>query len=466
MAAVLATFVAITLKGKSHMDSQASLLRRLNDKSLSTDEQALLRCQLAKHFEDMGEQEAARRAMGDLWQRIGERPRIEGLKQRTAAEVLLCAGVLTGWIGSSQQIAEAQETARNLITESRTIFQSIKHGKKVAEAQSELARCYFKEGRYDEARVILKDTLARLQTDSELKALVILRRAIVEWGAAHYHEALRILAEDAPLFEKVSKHVIKGSYHNQLAMIYRTLAEAGQREYLDRAFIEYTAASFHFEEAKHKRYLANVENNLGLLYFTANRFTEAHKHLDYARLLMGSLKDKVGAARVDETRARVFLAEGRNTEAEKVAQLAVYTLEQNQHHSLTEALITHGRALARLRRHEQARLILYRAIELSEQSGALNRAGEAALVIVRELGGQFEEVQTLSEKLPLLKELQRYEHDLIKQALISAGGSVTQAGRLLGISHQHIAYLIKKRHKDLLALRTPAISRLKSVIKK
>ncbi|HEX8138692.1 MAG TPA: tetratricopeptide repeat protein [Pyrinomonadaceae bacterium] len=447
------------------MDSQASVLRQLNNKNLSPDERALLRCQLAKHFEDTGEQEAARLAMDDLWQRIGERPHVEGLKQRTAAEVLLRAGVLTGWIGSSQQITDAQETARNLITESRTIFQSIKHGKKVAEAEAELARCYFKEGRYDEARVILKDVLARLQTDSELKAIVILRRAVVEWGAANYSEALRILTEDAPLFEKVSKHVIKGSYHNQLAMIFQTLAEAGQRHYLDNAFIEYTAASFHFEEAKHKRYLANVENNLGLLYFTANRYKEAHRHLDYARLLMRSLKDRVGTARVDETRARVFLAEKRYTEAEKAAQLAVYTLERNQHHSLAEALITHGKALARLGRADQARLTLYHAIEISEQAGAKNRAGEAALVIVRELGGQFKEVQTLSEKLPLIKELKRYEHRLIKQALISGGGSITRAARLLRTSHQHLSYLLEKRHKDLLALRTPAKRRLKSTIK-
>ncbi|HYX72564.1 MAG TPA: hypothetical protein VE732_07320, partial [Nitrososphaera sp.] len=233
-----------------------------------------------------------------------------------------------------------------------------------------------------------------------------------------------------------------------------------------QAFIEYTAASYHFEEAKHKLYLANVENNLGLLYFTANRYEEAHRHLDYARLLMGSLKDRVGAARVDETRARVFLAQERNEEAEKAAQAAVRVLEQNQHHALAASLITHGKALARLGRAEQARLTLYRAIDISEQSGALNRAGEAALVIVRELGGHLEEVQALSEKLPLLKELERYEHSLIKQALISGGGSVTRAARLLRTSHQHLAYLIKTRHKDLLALRTPVVRRHKSIIKR
>jgi tetratricopeptide (TPR) repeat protein len=437
------------------MDLQASLLRQLENKSLSPDQQAELRCQIAREYEDIGKHEAARQAMAELWQRIGEHPVIEGLEPRTAAEVLLRAGVLTSWFAGSRHIEGAQETARNLMTESLTIFQSFRHGKKVAEAQTELAWSYFKDGRYDEARVMLKDALARLETDSELKALAVLRGAIIEWGASRYHDSLRILRESALLFEKINKSVIKGSYHNQLAIIFQTFTEAGQGDYLDRAFIEYEAASFHFEEAGHKPYLANVENNRGYLYFTANRFKEAHRHLDYARRLMVSLKDRVGTARVDETRARVLLAQKCNAEAEEAAKSAVNILEQSEHHSLVEALITRGTALARLGKYDHARFTLQRAIELSEEAGAMNRAGEAALVIIKELGGRFDEVQSLSAKLPLVKEIRRYEHDLIKQALINSDGIVTSAARLLKTSHQHLIYIIENRHKDLIKLRTP-----------
>jgi tetratricopeptide (TPR) repeat protein len=443
------------------MASVSSLLRQLSNKNLSPDKRAELRCRLAKRREDAGRYESARQALGELWQRIGEQPNIEGLQPSIAGEVLLRAGVLTGWIGSCNQIPEAQETAKNLISQALNIFESLTYGKKILEAQTELALCYWRESRYSEARFILKNVLARLKQDSELKAKAILRSAIVEYSAACYQDALKILRDAAPLFEKINNYTLKGSYHNQLAMIFQTLAEAGQREYLDRAFIEYTAASFHFEEANHKRYLANVENNLGLLYFTANSYKEAHRHLDYACLLMGSLKNKEGAAQVDETRARVFLAERRNAEAEKAARSAVRVLEQNQHYALAEALITYGRAQARLGRTEHARFTLYRALEISEQSGAHIRAGEAALCIIRELGGRLEEVQALSEKLPLVKELKRYEHDLVKQALISGGGSVTQAARLLRTSHQHLAYLIEHRHKGLLPLRTLAKHRQK-----
>ena len=59
-------------------------------------------------------------------------------------------------------------------------------------------------------------------------------------------------------------------------------------------------------------------------------------------------------------------------------------------------------------------------------------------------------------------ELQRYEHDLIKDALVRANGSVTQAARLLGTSHQRIAQALEKKHRDLLPLHAPVIRRPKT----
>src|SRR5258708_6352693 len=47
-------------------------------------------------------------------------------------------------------------------------------------------------------------------------------------------------------------------------------------DYLDRALIEYSAASFHFDQAGNERYLARVENNLGYLFFTIGRYEDAH----------------------------------------------------------------------------------------------------------------------------------------------------------------------------------------------
>ena len=102
---------------------------------------------------------------------------------------------------------------------------------------------------------------------------------------------------------------------------------------------------------------------------------------------MTRLKDNVHLAQVDETRARILLAEGRNVEAEKTARSAVLRLEDGDEFSLlAEALTTHGIALARLEHRDQARATLDRAVNIAEQVGDFEKAGVAALTIIEQLG--------------------------------------------------------------------------------
>ena len=67
-----------------------------------------------------GQQRLPRRSGRDAsaWERIGERPDLKGLHAEVRAEVLLTVGILTSWIGSKEGIENAQETAKNLISES------------------------------------------------------------------------------------------------------------------------------------------------------------------------------------------------------------------------------------------------------------------------------------------------------------------------------------------------------------
>ena len=379
----------------------------MENTTLSSNERARLRCQLVKELEEAGNYEAARGAMGELWQRVGERPKLDDLDLHTRAEVLLRAGVLSGWIGSAQQIEGAQERAKDLISESLAIFESLGETKKVAEAQTDLAYCYWREGAFDEARVTLADVLAGIaETNREQGAVALLRSTLVEISTGRYNGALGILTEATPLFEASANHTLKGKFHNQLALVLRNLGTAEHREdYSDRALVEYAAASFHFEQAGHLRYRARVENNLGFLFYTAGKFKQAHDHLDRARRLFKGLKDSGSVAQVNESRARVFLAEKRHDEAAAAARAAVRTLEQGDESALlAEALISHATALARTGRHDQARLALQRATAVAEQAGDKEGAGRAQLTIIEELRDSlsFDQMRTVYESADVL----------------------------------------------------------------
>lgn len=434
-----------------------SLLRELENLSLSVNSRAELYCEAAKALEYKGEYEKARKLLADYWTRIGERPNTAGLEPSTAAEVLLRAGVLTGFIGSKNEVAEAQETAKDLITESLTIFQSINYPKKIAESQTELALCYWRIGELSDARDLLNEALSRLVTHGEVKAKTVVRLAIVECVAANYRKALRILTENVLLFQKINNETLKGSYHQILGTVLRHLWEAKTKgDYLDRALIEYAAASYHYEQAEHRCYFANIENQLGVIYFTINRCEEAHQHLDRARRIHASLKDAGSVAQVDETRACVFLKQGRLIEAEKAARAAVIQQEKTGRHLLlAEALTTHGRALARLKRYSEALLAFRRAFDLSEYTG--NLMADAAVAAFQELGEHLAILEggNIVTGRRLTETIQSLEYDAIKLALENAKGSVTHAARTLGISFQALTYMLETRHTDLLKYRTP-----------
>lgn len=495
-------------KGHSHMYLTKALADEIDNPDLSLNDRAHLRCRLAKQLEQAGDFVGAQEAMTELWQGVGARPMVEGLDDETSAQVLLRVGTLTGWIGSNSQIEGSQEIAKDLISESLRTFEWLGLKSKIGESRSELAMCYWREGAFDEARVTLEEALGEIaESDVEARAVTILRRAIVERASMRLRDALSIFNEAIPLFARIDDHLLTGHFHHGFANVLSQLGTDERRQdYTDRALIEYAAASFHFEEAGHVRVQACVENNLGFLFSTLKRYEEAHEHLDRAQMLMTRLKDNVHLAQVDETRARVLLAQGRIVEAEKTSRSAVSRLEKGDELGLlTQALTTHGIALARLSHSAPAQVALERAISVAEQVGNFENAGLAALSLLEQLGTRLsneeawatiDHVGTLLEKtqdavtLRRLVEafrslfpthavpappkwdnfsfkdaVHRYEAHLLKSALNETNGKVTRAARLLGFRHhQSLITLIASRHKELLGARAPVRPRRKNLL--
>jgi hypothetical protein len=197
-----------------------------------------------------------------------------------------------------------------------------------------------------------------------------------------------------------------------------------------------------------------------------------------------------------------LIAEKEFKQTEAIAKSAVRVLEKSGHQCLlTDALITHGIALARLKQTERAQFTFQKAIEVAHQVGALNKAGLAALTLIEELEDLAPDVlyaaydrasewltksqsqdllvrlnaaarrvfatlrgelkaETAAETIlnkpcSLPSEVLKFEASLIRQALAQANASVTRAAALLGMSYQGLAYVIGSRHKDLLKERSP-----------
>lgn len=470
---------------------------------------AIDRCQKALELRDSGDFDGAQEVMRPLWKGLGQRPDLSDLHPSVIPEILLCVGILTGWIGSRNEIKEADGWARDLITESITLYESAGDLKKVAEARTELAYCYWREGSFDNARIMFTEALKKLTTEGKTRANALLGLAITERSSSRYAEALKILTDNAPLFKKLTHHTMKGYYHNTLGILLRTqVTPENKTEQLRQVVSEYTQADHQFKLARNTIFRAMVKINIGNVLLQLSRFREAHEYLDHARRLAVGLRDKVRTAQVDQMRAEVMIAQGRFKEAERVACLAGRSFERaGRQCLLVDALIHRGIALARLGKTEPAQYNLQRAIEVAEQVGAPSLAGIAAVTLIEELDDQLSP-QTLAlaceranewladsqspdllrrlsaaavkvlakvqaglmpkaaeglanKSLDFDQELLRYEGELIKRALNQVDGSLTRAAANLKMSYQKLGYILDTRHKDLLKERTPIRRRIK-----
>jgi len=484
-------------------------LRQLDNPSLTEEERTLLRCRMAAEFIHAGQYEAACEALGELWRGVGERPKVEAMSPTAAAEILLQCGKLTGLLGGVRNVSGIQEKAKDLLTEAAREFQSQGNYQKASEAQCELGARYWRLGAHDDARLIMREALNLLtDADVELKAKIHIKRTLVEISENRYQEALNILQEAEPVFESAND-ALKGKWHGQRAIIYLKLAETGHRaDYADSAIIEFTAAIYHYELAKHERHCAGNLNNLAMLLYKLGRYKEAHEQLDRAGFIYTKLKDPGTLAQVDETRARVLLAEGKYREADRMLAGAIQTFERGGESALlADALTLQGVVWARRGAYDESASVLRRAADMAERLGAQSTAGRALLTFVEEHGerraippeevheaylradrllegtqdaedvgrlracsqvvmGRLAGVPIHDKNFSFYGAIHELEAKLIEQALEESGGSVVRAARLLGLKHQTFTSMLQSRHQKLLPKRTPRERRLKSIIKK
>jgi tetratricopeptide (TPR) repeat protein len=211
---------------------------------------------------------------------------------------------------------------------------------------------------------------------------------------------------------------------------------------------------------------------------------------------------------VDETRARVLVAEKKYREADRIIADVIKIFETGGESGLlADALTIQGVVWARLGSFDGSIKILKQAIRVAQDSGAAVSAGLAALTLIEEHGtawwlSESELAKIYRRAHDFLKGTQDTEdkerllacaliavrrlsgmqiHDknfsfygavheleakLIEQALELEGGSITRTAKRLGLKRQTLSHMLQYRHKKLIDKRTPPIPRRQSIIKK
>lgn len=371
------------------MAVDTQLLKNIHS-SLTISEQVQACCTIARQQLEIGDYDGGCAALRRWW-KLEEWPRHRGLSNEAAAQLLLTAGILSGWIASTRQVQGDQKGAEALLNGAIALFEQLEERTRAAEARIELAGCYYRGGLFDLARATLRSTLQSLPEDErELRAVGLIRLGSVERHASRLHDALNLLNEAASIAEAAAPW-IQGRLHSEFATTLKELGVAENRiHYFDRALGHYREALLQFEKIGNLRFVAAVENNYGYLLLTLKRLDEAQNHLGRARKLFDGLGDSLGCAQVDETLAQLNLVSKQHELAERSVRQAVDILETTGENALlAEALTTQGLVLCKLGRRHEAKPLLERARRVAERCGDYEGAGKPLLILIEQMCEQL-----------------------------------------------------------------------------
>jgi len=368
-------------------------------------EQIQVYCAVVREQIDCGNYEAACRILRPWWS-FGNWPRLEGLNQQSCADLLFTAGELAGWVASTTQLPGGQKHGEELLNGSIALFEQLGSRRRSAEGRIELALCYYRQGSFDIGRTTLKRVLDELSDETwELRGLALIRLASLERHAGRLKDALALLIQAKSVVE-LSGPWATARYYLELASTYKDLAISERvMDYCDYAKDFYLKALFEFEAVGHHRYVAAVENNVGLLLLTVGSHEKSERHLLRSRRLFYSFSDSVRGAQVNETLAQLYIETKQYGLAQEVIEQAVKALELTDSEALlAEALTTSGVVAVRLGQHSEAKKNFEAAYKVAERCGDHEGAGRALLLMFEELGDQLEATER-SQILEKLKKL-------------------------------------------------------------
>ncbi|HET8669290.1 MAG TPA: hypothetical protein VFM05_01320, partial [Candidatus Saccharimonadales bacterium] len=382
---------------------------------LTFNEQVQVYCAIVRDQIDVGNYEGACKILHPWWS-FGNWPKLEGLNQQTCADLLFTAGELAGFVASSTQLLRGQRHGEELLHGSVALFEQLGLKSRAAEARIELAHCYHRQGLFDIGRSTLVRIIRELSDENnwELRSLALMRLGCLERQAGRLKDALTQITKATQLAERCGPWTT-ARCHLEMASVYKDLAIAENVPFFfEEATHFYLKALSELEAIGHHRYVAIVENNMGLLLLSLENYERSEDHLLRSRKLFAGFSDTLRGAQVDETLACLYLQTRRYDLAQTAIEqaLEIFELADNEV-LLAEALTTNGIIASKLGRYNDAQRSFEAAHKISERCTDNEGAGLALLIMLEEIGDHLEGI----EKTQVAEKLKRLLGDTQKTAV-------------------------------------------------
>ena len=388
---------------------------------LTPTEEVQILCSVARDQIAIGNYQAASLIL-DRWISRGQWPRLDLLNPASAADLLFTAGNLFGWVAGSRQLLHGQKRAEAFLNAAAALFEHLSINSCAAEAQIELARCYYREGLLDFARDTVSIALSNLPKDQlELKTFALVILGVIERDSGCLKESLVTLREAANI--ESTNGLVTNRCYLDLATTLKELALSERDEaYLAEAKFGFWRALFESEALGHHRNVGSVENNIGFLFLNLGLYDESEQHLLRAQKIFVTLADSVRNAQVNDTLARLYIQTKQLDLARQVINEAVRNLEMTDSDAiLAEALTTKGIVESRQNLYADAKRSFEAGHKIAQRCGDNRGAANALVTLLKEIGSTLASNEALtlaSQARELLSRIPKSAVTAIAQQLV------------------------------------------------
>src|SRR6185369_15409834 len=225
-------------------------------------------------------------------------------------------------------ISRGQRHAEQLLNGSIALFEQLGSTKRALEGKIALALCFHRQGLFDLSNSTLLKVVEELkEEDRDLRSLALMRLGSLERNAGRVKDALARLMQATHLAESCGPWV-KGRCYLELASTHKDLAfSEALSPHFDHAMDLYLRAIDQFAAVGNYRYVAIVENNIGLLLLGVKSYAESEGHLLQARRIFEALFDNLRSASPDYTLDRLYIDTSKYSEAQQAIEHAIGIFE-------------------------------------------------------------------------------------------------------------------------------------------
>lgn len=394
----------------------------------------------ARNAEKLRDLKSLREILENFWSDFNEIPDFDIHQPHIKAELLRISGSFLTFYAISKGLKNLQPTAKNLLTQSVELFETLNLPEKVAEANIYLGFCYWNCGEVSEYEAVYNCIEMEFEKSPfhPISLLLSINRLVIFIYCEKKEKSLKLIKEILLLIDYSEDKRIKAMFHSMAAVAFRHSSK-----YADSAYHFKEAIRFS-QELKIIRFEAINYNNLSLLYKNQGMLAEANDWAEKSYRLFLKLEDKGWISHVLDTKALICLDEKDYSNALELSNESLsYFYQGEDYNGLTAALWTKVRCLLRLERIEEALNIF---VELEQT--ALEHIGEIA---VKKFVKNLSEEIYILRHLPLSDEIAEFKKARVSAALTEANGVIGKAAKILGLkNHQALSEILNKQFPELL----------------